>query len=137
MTAGDIAAIRRSTASLLKALQRRHPAICGKPARQKRYVRKTVDLDARQIDALIDRAARITGIGRKDLVGPSARRPIARVRFAIAWAARRQGHGYRSIAEAMGRDRSTIFHAVTCAQNLMKADQDFADLCRDLEGAQA
>lgn len=83
-------------------------------------------MTAIRIPDLVAEASAATGISIALIRSPSRARSIARARFAVAWAAGR-GLGYSSArtARALQRDRTTISHAIRCADALRDTDPDF------------
>lgn len=70
-------------------------------------------------------AARMARTTPEEILGPSRKRPIMRVRQACFVVARRSGHSYPQIGNAMKRDHSTIIHGLHAAATIAERDADF------------
>lgn len=84
----------------------------------------------RAITPIIADAAVATWNTVHDLVGPSRLAPIARVRFAIYWAARSaSGQSLSQIGRAVGmRDHTTVIGGLRRAEQLRREDPAFKTL---------
>ena len=84
-------------------------------------------------ERVLARAAAVTGVSAAEIVGPSRRRRICQVRWAVAIALRETGLSYPRIARRLGgRDHSTIIHATREGRALMAANPAFRVLVEDL-----
>lgn len=95
-------------------------------------------------ERVLARAAAVTGASVGGICGPSRRRDICRVRWAVVIALRGTGLSFARIGRRFGnRDHSTIMHAERRGRALMARDAAFRVLVEDLghaargQGAQA
>lgn len=61
---------------------------------------------------LLSAVASATGIPASEILGRSHRWPVADARHVLAYALRERGWSYPRIGAALGRDHTTIMHAV-------------------------
>lgn len=88
-------------------------------------------LGRRCIDALVDRAAALTGIQRALLIGRGGGHDVSLVRFAVMQVAREQGKSCGQIAIALKlRDASSVVHGWRRAVFCERHDPEFATLMR-------
>lgn len=87
-------------------------------------------------ERVLARAAAVTRVSVGEICGPSRRREICRVRWAVVIALRQTGLSYQRIARRLGgRDHTTIIHAEREGRALMSANAAFRVLVEDLEHA--
>jgi chromosomal replication initiation ATPase DnaA len=100
-------------------------ALADRRARQ--IVRQDEMLPYVEIGDLLVKAAELFRLPIAAIVGPSRQRRITLARFAVARAARRAGHTWVAIGEALGgRDHTTIIAAEQRAADLEQTDRWFA-----------
>ena len=84
-------------------------------------------------ERVLARAAAVTGVRVGEICGPSRRRDICRVRWAVVIALRGTGLSFPRIGRRVGnRERSTIMHADREGRALMARDAAFRVLVEDL-----
>ena len=83
---------------------------------------------------IIAAASRMTGIPVADITGPSRVKRLVRVRQAVAFVAARQADrlSYPMIGRMLGRDHSTIIHAIIAADANRQIDREYAKFLRQL-----
>lgn len=83
---------------------------------------------------IVSAASRLTGIPVADITGPSRVKRLVRVRQAVAYVAARQADrlSYPMIGRMLGRDHSTIIHAVIAADANRQIDREYATFLRQL-----
>ena len=83
---------------------------------------------------IIAAASRMTGIPVADITGPSRVKRLVRVRQAVAFVAARQADrlSYPMIGRMLGRDHSTIIHAIIAADANRQIDLEYAKFLRQL-----
>lgn len=79
-------------------------------------------------------AAQLAYIPPRELLGPGRTDRLARVRFAVAWVARKHhGRSYPEIGRGLGnRDHTSMMNAVKRAEELIQTDPSFYALCETL-----
>ena len=84
-------------------------------------------------ERVLARAAAVTGASVGGICGPSRRRDICRVRWAVVCALRGTGLSFSRIGRRLGnRDHSTMMHAEREGRALMARDAAFRVLVEDL-----
>lgn len=79
-----------------------------------------------RIHDLVTIASKLSRISVDDILGPSKKRPIARVRQAIMYAATLQGvHSFPQIGRVMRRDHTTVVHAKQMVPEFMARDPEY------------
>jgi hypothetical protein len=73
-----------------------------------------------------------TGITVEQIYGKRRDKPIARARFAVCCIARRNGLSFPQIGARIGRDHSSVMHAVKMAEEWERRDPAFAQLLADV-----
>jgi chromosomal replication initiator protein len=75
---------------------------------------------------IIDAVAAETGVGAKEIMSDRRARRIARPRFAACWLARHlTSQSLPQIGRTIGRDHTTIMHALDRAEELRRDDPNF------------
>lgn len=64
------------------------------------------------VRSIIAEVSQASGISRRDIKGPARFAHIVRARHAVCYIAHRAGVSYSQIARELGRDHTTISHAV-------------------------
>lgn len=87
------------------------------------------------VSDLVDAAAAVTLYSRDELVSPCRRRAVVRVRQAIFYLARQQGHSFPAIGQRLGRDHSTVIHGCQMAAAVMRDDPYYVDTVHAIQKA--
>jgi chromosomal replication initiation ATPase DnaA len=77
-------------------------------------------------DRLILKCCELFDVHERDLMGPYKYRFVAVARFALCKALHIRGWSQRQIGDFVGRDRTTIKHALERAEYMMEQDEDYA-----------
>lgn len=84
------------------------------------------------VTELVDKASELFDVHRRDILGPYRYNFLMPPRFALCKALRNRGMSYPHIGRVMGRDHSTVIHAIRRADYMIERDAEFADRVRVL-----
>lgn len=85
-----------------------------------------------RVSDIITIAARLSGIASEAITGPGRSRNITRVRQAVYYVARSNGHSYPQIGARVNRDHSTIVYGVDRAIDISQRDSEYASFLFNL-----
>lgn len=88
-----------------------------------------------RIADIIHHATVLSNVTAEDLRGLRRHRGIARVRQAVCLVANEHGHPYAEIGRRLGRDHSTVIHAVRTAAYLAEREPGYGAFVAELRRA--
>lgn len=88
--------------------------------------------DQPSVADVVTAASRITKLSEDDLLGRSRMMHIVRVRNAVCLVAHEMGHSYSAIGRELGKDHTTIIHAVEQASDLTAERKLYRQLVNDI-----
>lgn len=71
-------------------------------------------------------AARLSHASVEALMGPGRHRSLTRIRHAVYYASRANGHSYPQIGARLNKNHSTVIHGVEQAMALSQRDDEYA-----------
>jgi len=83
-------------------------------------------LPTRRLADIVAAAARIAGVSRDDIIGPSRFRKFTLPRQVVCLLAMEAGHSSSRVAAYLDRDHSTVLHGREAAKALAQLNADFA-----------
>lgn len=85
-----------------------------------------------RVSDIITIAARISGVSAQAIIGMGRTRPVVRVRQAVYFVARENGHSYPQIGVRMNRDHSSVLHGVSAAMDWADRFPEYATFLKNL-----
>lgn len=90
-----------------------------------------------RVQDIVTLAARMSDFSAEDILGNRKHKHLVRVRQAIYYVARQQGHSFPLIGARLNRDHSSVMHGIGVANEWLKRLPAFAQFVKDLGDAAA
>lgn len=85
-----------------------------------------------RISDIITIACRLSGAGMEEVISPARPLHLCAVRYAVYMTAREWGYSYPDIGNVVGRDHSTVMHALQTRRRLDSYIEDFDGFCAEV-----